>query len=103
MRVVEIDALTVAVDHRADETVLADRALQFLGRGVGRAHRQGGEAGQAVGILVYRGGELVVAGPGEAHGGRSVHLLHSGRRQRQHSQVDAGVVHGRDARVAEVE
>ena len=102
VRIVQIDALAVPVDHRAKKSVLAHRSLKFFSRRLGRAHRQGGEAGQPIRIPADRRREFVIAFTGQAHRCRPVQLLHSGRRQRQHGQVDARVVHRGNAPVTEV-
>jgi hypothetical protein len=101
VRVVEVDAPAVAVDHRADEAV-ADGALEFVGCGAGFGYRQRREAGQSPGIALHGRGEFVIAANGQPYRRWTVGLLHARGHQRQHGQVDAGAVHLLDAGVPEV-
>ena len=94
-RIVEIDALGVAVDQRALETELFHRALQ-LGGGLARIlHRHRGETAEARGMLGDSLGQRIVDHLRLADRRRGIALaLDSRLKERQHRDVDTGLVHG---------
>jgi hypothetical protein len=100
--VVEVAAAAVAVDVGALEAELADRSLQLLGRLFRRLDRQGGKAGEALGMLLHRLGEEVVGLARDGDRLRGVRLLDPRRVQREHLHVDVGGIHFRDALVADL-
>src|SRR6202012_2614389 len=100
--VVQVAALAVPVDHRTGKAELADRALELFGRLVGGTDGHSGEAGQPLRKAPDGCGQFVIAGSGQLDGFWTVELLHPGGGQRQHGQVDAGLVHRCDTRLTEV-
>ena len=91
-----------AVDHRALEAILGDRALELVGRGLGIGRWADAERLEAA--LMGAAGlvEAVIGLAGESDSALGVHLLHRGRAMRQHLNIDAGLVHLLDAQLAEV-
>jgi hypothetical protein len=100
--IVEEASVRMPVDHRAPEAQLGDRALELVGGGLGRRGRQGGEAGEAVGVLGDGARERVVGLARERDRRVGIEVLDPRRRVADDLQVDAGVVHGGQASLAEV-
>ncbi len=101
--IIEVAALTVAVDQCADKAQFGYRTLQFGRRGVGILRRQCGEAAEPVRVRAHRFGQVIVGSPGEVDGARDVCLvLDAGVEQRQDLQIDTGGVHLLDAKRAPV-
>jgi hypothetical protein len=100
--VVEEATGRVAVDHRAEEAELADRALELVRRGRGIGGRQRGKAREAVGVLAHRRREDVVGVACQRHRGCGVEVLHARRGVADDLQIDPRGVHRRDPPLAEV-
>ena len=93
-RIVEILAVDVRGDHGAMQPELAHGAAQFVGRRLGRLHRQRGDAGETVGMLLAEPRDLVVLDGrgGDADGG--VLIIEPGlRRHREQMHIDLGGIH----------
>src|SRR5579863_2573433 len=100
--VVEIAATRVTVDQRAFETELANGALQFGHRLVGRGDRQRGKAGEPLRMRLYGAVQKIVGVARQRDLVRSFKLLHARRIERQHLHVDAGGVHFGNALAADL-
>ena len=90
------------LDHGADEAELLDGAGELLGRGIGRLHRQRGEAGKARRIFGASRGEMIVDFLRHRHAVRAGHEVGPRTAVREHLDVDAGFVHGLEPRFAEI-
>jgi hypothetical protein len=102
-RVVEIDAVGVAVDHRPHEAEVVHTAFEFVGCGAGILHGEMRKAAVAVRPPFYLFGQQIVSLPGALDCLRGIFLdLHAGARQRQHRERHAGRIHGGQPLVAEI-
>ena len=100
---VDVGVAVVAVCLPAFEAQLLDAALQLFAGGIGVFGGERGVADEAVGILRYGGGQLVVGVVREPGGPLRLQLLDARGRQRQDGHVDAGGVHGGDTPGADVQ
>ncbi len=91
--VVKIDVSVVAVRLPADEPQFLHRPFQLLDGGVHIADGQGGVAAVAVGVSGDRLCQRVVGLPGQLDALGRLEALDAGRGERDHGDVDAGLVH----------
>ena len=92
----------MAVDDGALQAELAHAALEFLGCAGRILWRDGGQAGESVGMFSNRVGELIVEGSRQRRGFGRVEHLHARRGERKDLHRDAGVVHVAQAPLAKV-
>ena len=86
--------LREAVDDRALEAELLDRARQLGARRFGVLHGQRRKTGEAIGMPRHAGGQCVVAPPRDVDSARAIECrLHAGRVERQERERDAVRVH----------
>ncbi len=94
LRLVEVLAVDVGADLHALQAELGDGALQLVGGGLRRLHRQGGDAVEAPRIIADVLGDLVVLHDAGRGGQPGVLVVEEGlRRVRQHLHVDVGRLH----------
>ena len=91
--VVEVDVAIVAVRLPADQPQLLDRALQLLHGGVHVADGEGGVPAVAIWVSGDGGCQRVVRFPGQRDALGRLETLDAGRRERDHRDIDAGLVH----------
>ncbi len=90
-------ALTGAAEHqRAVESELGHRSLELLRGGAGRGRGQGGEALEAVGVAVYELGDAIVGLDLQPGGRVGRQVVQARRGEREHLDVQSGLVHGGD-------
>ena len=93
-RIVEILAADVGADHGAVQAELAHGAAQFVGRLVGRLHRQSGDAGKALRVFLDVPRDLVVLDRRRRDADRRLLAIEpSLRRRGKQMHVDLGRIH----------
>jgi len=102
-RIVQVATPAVAVDYCSLETVVSDCAFQLTGGDNWGCGWQCGKPGKAVWMAPNGLPQTVVGLAGERLRGDRIELLHTGRVQRQHLQVDACGVHVCDPEVVEIQ
>ena len=102
-RIVKIDAVGVAVYHRADEAEIAHGPLEFVGGGSRVLHGEVGEAGVTLRPALHFHGEEIVGLPGQLDRDGGIGFgLNAGAGNRQDRQGDAPGVHRGKPRLAEI-
>ena len=90
------------MNHRADEPELLHRAHEFLGRGIGRLHRQGREAAKPGGMAFHDVGQIVIELTGHDDAILAADEIGARAAVRQDGKVDAGFVHRFEALLADL-
>src|SRR5262249_42984218 len=94
-RIVEVLAVSMAVDHDPAESQLAYAALEFVGRGEGILHSEVAETRITIRPFVDFSGQKIVGRTGSTHCGRRVAFgLYARTRQCEDRAGNAGLVHG---------
>src|SRR5262245_38817806 len=102
-RVVEINAVGVAVDHRTDETEFTHATLQLVGSSSRVLHGEMCKARVAARPVLHLPRQQVVGLACALHRERRIPLnLNTWTRQRQNCQPDARRVHRAEALVSEI-
>src|SRR5262249_33246572 len=102
-RIVEVLAVSMAVDHDPAESQLAYAALEFVGRGEGILHSEVAETRIMIRPFVDLSGQKIVGRTGSTHRGRRVAFgVYPGTRQCEDRASNAGLVHSSKPHLAEV-
>ncbi len=101
-RLVEIVAARMGIQHRAVEAEPGHAALDLRDRALHVLRREGGEAGEPVGIFPAGRRQPVVRQRGEFAAFARVQHLHARRRQQQKLAVDPELVHALDPALADI-